>query len=372
MKSSTPPSHVRFRFRLSVANHAEFVQLQPTESIASLVGSSAFAAIADDALKDEDNAGWVMQLEASVQQEWVKRIRWIRLVDRLAESGLGHTESTEFQTFLQDWQRLYSQGALSLNSPFALMLREMRDRWFDPQGQLLNPAVVQAWGRYITAMATYNHSNLVIETCGDYEQLLNGLAGSFFQVLPFLADHHRNDARQFGIVDQFYNHLRDLQEDISHGICYFPEELLIQFGVSREEFFQARVLHNPNYFKMMQFWLDVYLPRLRRRVRPLIMAKDLHPSWQILCDWSLHRYRRIEQVFRECEFDYVQFSRLYWKRVRSELPIMLDAVYKHQSELTAATPNAPELNFFPLLRSPASPSSYTPRSIPAYSTAMSG
>lgn len=370
MKSSTTPLHVRFRFRLLVASNSELPQSHPTESIASLVGSSAFAAIADDALKDEDNAGWVMQLEASVQQEWVERIRWIRLVDRLAESGLGNVESTAFQAFVQDWQALHSQGTLSLDSPFAPMLLEMRDRWFNEQGQLQHPAIVQAWSQYVTAMATYNRSNLVIETCGDYEQLLNGLAGSFFQVLPFLSDHHREDACQFGIVDQFYNHLRDLQEDVSHGICYLPQDLLAQFGVSREEFFRDRALHNPNYYKMMQFWLDVYLPRLRRRVRQLVAAKDLHPSWQILCDWSIHRYRRIEQVFRECEFDYVQFSRVYWKRVRSELPIMLDAVYKHQSELTVATRPLSELNFFHSLRSSASPSCSKPLAMPAYSSAI--
>ena len=55
--------------------------------VASLVGSSHYAAVRDDSLKDEDNAAWVMELPDGERREWVERIRWIRLVDRLAVKG---------------------------------------------------------------------------------------------------------------------------------------------------------------------------------------------------------------------------------------------------------------------------------------------
>lgn len=331
MESSTTLLSVGLRFQLQGAQTPNASPTQPPAPIAQLIGSSAYHAIADDALKDEDNAGWVMQLEPEIQQEWVERIRWIRLVDRLAESGLTCPYAAGFQDFMVAWQILQQQGTLPKNSPYISILAGMRDRWFDAQGRILQPATVNAWNHYVEAIAAYSVPDLTITSCGDYEQLLNRLAGSFFQVLPFLAEHHRADACQFGVVDQFYNHLRDLQEDMTHGICYFPLELLNEFGLCRADFFTHRVLKDANYYKMMQFWLDVYLPRIRRRVRYLMTSRDLHPSWKTLCDWSVCRYRRIEQVFRECEFDYTRFPHAYWKRVRSELPLMLNAVYRQQA-----------------------------------------
>ncbi len=352
--------------RLKVAPKIGLQCRHQPDSIAKRIGSSAYAAIANDALKDEDNAGWVMHLETSVQQEWIERMRWIRVIDRLAEAKFGGSDTTDFQTFVADWQQLQAEGTISPTSPFGSLLTAMRDRWFHPQGQLLQPATVSAWNQYVEATATYSTPHLEIATCSEYEQLLAQLAGSFFQVLPFLANHHQTDAHQFGMVDQFYNHLRDLQEDLSHGMCYLPLEVLHHFDLSPADFSRDRALQTPNYYKMMQFWLDIYLPRLRRRVRPLLAAKDLHPSWQILCDWSLHRYRRIEQVFRECNFDYTQFPHLYWKRVRSELPLMLATVHHQMTQAPLAGSHEPLL--LPSSRSPIPPASCAPH--PLYSSAI--
>lgn len=295
--------------------------------IAHLVGSSQYEAISDDALKDEDNAGWILELEAAVSQEWLERIRWIRLVDRLAESDLVGAKTLEFQTFLTEWQQLLHTGHIQEHMVYQPMLRGMRDRWFG-DGQPIDVASIAAWNQYVLAIERYHTETLIIETFEQYEQLLTDLAGSFFQILPFLSEKHRPVARHFGIVDQFYNHLRDLQEDAEQGICYLPLELLEQFGVSRAEILQKSAPQNPGYSRMMQFWLGEYLPKLRRRARQLITAEDLHPSWQILCRWSTARYCRIEQVFRECQFDYTQFPEHYWQRVRDELPLMLAQIHK--------------------------------------------
>src|SRR5438045_9085738 len=53
---------------------------------ASELASSAHAAVGDDALKDFDNAAWVVELEPSIQPVCVQRIRAIPLADRLAEN----------------------------------------------------------------------------------------------------------------------------------------------------------------------------------------------------------------------------------------------------------------------------------------------
>lgn len=80
------------------------------------------------------------------------------------------------------------------------------------------------------------------------------------------------------MVDQFYNHLRDLREDAEQGICNLPNELLDHFGVSRAEILQQQAIKNPGYSKMMQFWLEEYLPKLRFNAEQLLFAEDLHPS----------------------------------------------------------------------------------------------
>jgi len=303
------------------------------QGIATLVGSSQYEAISDDALKDEDNAGWILELDPLVSQEWIERIRWIRLVDRLAECELVGSNQLEFRTFLAEWRQLFQTGQLETNVTYQSVLQSIRDRWFSKTGEPIEHASITAWNQYVLAIEQYHANNLVVETFEQYEQLLKDLAGSFFQMLPFLADKHRPIARHFGVVDQFYNHLRDLQEDAEQGICYLPLELLEQFGVSREEILQKTAPQNPNYCQMMQFWLGEYLPKLRRKVRQLITVEDLHPSWQILCDWSIYRYRRIEQVFRECQFDYTQFPELYWRRVRAELPFMLTQIQRQQQKV---------------------------------------
>jgi phytoene synthase len=315
----------------------EFEPFEPSQTIATLIGSSDYQAISDDALKDEDNAGWILQLENSIRQEWIERIRWIRLVDRLAECELVCSRKSEFQLFLAGWQKLVRTGIVETLSPYSSVLQEIRDRWFNGKGQPVQHAMIQAWHQYLLAIDRYHTPNLVIETCQDYEQMLTHLAGSFFQILPDLPAHHREAACYFGVVDQFFNHLRDLQEDTNQGLCYLPIELLDRFGVTRVELLQQLAPFNPNYRKMMQFWLNNFLPKLRYKVWQLRTADDLPFCWQVLSEWSLQRYRRIEQVFRECQFDYRRFPDVYWQRVRNELPTMLKRVHTLKTQTRSPT-----------------------------------
>lgn len=305
--------------------------------IAALVGSSCYEAFADDAAKDEDNAGWVLELENSLHQAWIERIRWIRLVDRLAEQDLLCAKESGFLTLLEGWRGLKQNGSPPLDNPHYAFLEEMRRAWFGQHGQAFDEGAIAAWDRYIGAIARYHKAHLTIETIQEYEQLLTDLGGAFFQTLPFLPPSQRQAASYLGMLDQFYNHLRDLEEDSAHGICYLPTELLEQFGVSREVILTHQIDTHPNYIPMMQFWLDDYLPRLRRKARPFITNEALHPSWQCLCEWSLYRYRRIETVFRKCNFDYIQFSQVYWPQVKAELPLMRRYLRQQQALPTRET-----------------------------------
>jgi len=299
-----------------------------TVKVAQLVGSSQYQALGNDALKDADNAAWALQLEPTVRQEWIERIGWIRLVDRLAEQELLQPQRPTFSQFHQSWQVLLTQGIVPPRCPYHDILSQMRDRWFVSSP---DPRTVQAWERYLQAIAAYHCPNLTVESLEKYEEMLVRLSGSLFQVLPFITPPYWQAIEHFGIVDQFYNNLRDLREDAEQGICYFPADLLEQFGVSRGEILQMRCFDNPGYYRLMEFWLDEYLPRLRRRTYNLILAQDLHPSWEILRDWSLHRYSRVERVFRDCHFNYALFPQVYWAEVKQDLEPQLQWVTAQQA-----------------------------------------
>ncbi|MBW4418887.1 MAG: squalene/phytoene synthase family protein [Myxacorys californica WJT36-NPBG1] len=302
-----------------------------TLSLSQLVGSSHYLAIADDALKDEDNAAWVMELELEVRQEWIERISWIRLADRLAESDLLDPHGSEFQRFQDGWKWLMATGQAQPVSGHRKVFEAIRDRWFcntEPVDQLS----ISSWNRYLNALERYHHNNnLVFDTLDQFESMLEELAASFFQVLPFLPAHQRRIVGAFGMVDQFYNILRDLREDAKQGICYLPTEVLDRFGVSRTEILELRAYNNPGYRSMMQFWIYDYLPQLYRKAYPFILSPDLHPSWQMLRDWSLNRYKRIERILRRCDYDYTRFPQVYWQEVQRDLVLILPARFGNPS-----------------------------------------
>ena len=365
--------------------------------LASLVGSAHYGAVRDDSLKDEDNAAWVMELPGAERAEWVERIRWIRLVDRLAEkeqigaiardpaadttdtidntahrsdhhSARGNTatgsdnakgdikdnakgkakgrnrgtgqdggegdDSHSFAHFCQAWQRLKGlsrngdrppwKGVIgeidcSLEAPLDSILQAIAQRWFQSPQRPMASLSIQAWDRYISAIDLYHRQPARIRTLEDYETMLDGLAGSFFQILPYLQPQHWDCARHFGIVDQFYNNLRDIHEDAQRGICYFPTEVLERYGVSRESVLDGSCIGTANYQQLMEFWVGDYLLKLRRQAHGLLLCPDLHPSWLRLRAWCLRRYERIEQVMRQCQFDFVLFSQCYWQVVQDDL-----------------------------------------------------
>ena len=317
-------------------------------TISELVGSSQHDAIADDSLKDEDNAAWVMELEPCIRDEWIERISWIRLIDRLAENELVDSSSAEFRKFYAGWKWLLLWGQVEPGCAYTDVLNCICTRWFSRVSNPVDRFSIWSWNRYLKAIERYHGHNLVIDTLDQYEVMLKDLGGALFQVLPFLSQKYWQSACYFGALDQFFNNLRDMQEDAQRGICYIPEAILARFGVTRDEIIQQTACQNPGYAKMMQFLLDHYLTRLQQKAYPLMMAEDLHPSWAILRDWSVHRYHRIERIFRDCNFDYTQFPQRYWSEVQQDLLVLIVQLRQQQQQRA----HRPAKRFLPRKASP--------------------
>jgi 15-cis-phytoene synthase len=276
-------------------------------------------------LKDEDNAAWVMSLPADAQRAWLDRIHWIRLVDRLAENERFEPDAHRFARFIDAWKLLRARGVVDPSGPFARELSAIRALWFlresdgDPGEAAMARLSVGAWDAYLAALADYHAPDLVIHGLREHDTMLWRLSGRIFQLVPFLTEDMWAAAGDFGRLDQFFNNLRDMQEDAERGICYLPEEVLRRHGVERSRLISGRCVEEPGYQRLMRFWLDEHLPTLYARAAPFIEARELHPSLEVMKEWSLRRYERITRVFRRTGFDYRRFPARYWADVRRDL-----------------------------------------------------
>jgi phytoene synthase len=46
----------------------------------------------------------------------------------------------------------------------------------------------------------------------------------------------------------------------------------------------------------------------------------------------VHRYHRIERIFRDCNFDYTQFPQRYWSEVQQDLPVLIVQLRQQQQQ----------------------------------------
>lgn len=298
------------------------------QPISAVVGSSHYRALSDDALKDEDNAAWVLGLEPDVKQAWLDRIRWIRIVDRLAENERIEPHERRFSRFMEAWRLLRSRGFVDPSCPFASELSAIRALWLRGEGDPararreaddIEGRSLAAWDAYLLALADYHAPGLLIRTMREHDTMLMRLSGHIFQLVPFLTMEHWDAAGEFGRLDQFFNNLRDMQEDADRGICYLPEEELARHGVTRAQVISGRCVGTSGYEHLMRSWLDEAMPALYARAAPFIEARGLHPSLEIMRAWSLRRYARITRVFRATGFDHRRFPARYWAEVRRDL-----------------------------------------------------
>ena len=178
------------------------------------------------------------------------------------------------------------------------------------------PALV-AWTRYLAALRTYHRHDLRLPTLSEHRTMLDRLSGSLFQLVPFLSPPQFEAIRGLGVLDQFFNNLRDLAEDAAHRICYFPDDVLARAGLRRDDVLGDGWRSTPSWPKLMRFWLDEYLPDLERGAARFDACDDLHPSVARLRSECRARYLRILHRFRAVRFDFRRFAEEYWREVRA-------------------------------------------------------
>ena len=147
--------------------------------------------------------------------------------------------------------------------------------------------------------------------------MLDRLSGSLFQLVPFLSPPQFEAIRGLGVLDQFFNNLRDLAEDAAHGICYFPDDVLARARLRRDDVLGDRWRSRPGWPNLMRFWLDEYLPELELGAARFDACDDLHPSVARLRSECRARYLRILHRFRAVGFDFRRFAEEYWREVRA-------------------------------------------------------
>ncbi len=299
-------------------------------SIAELVGSSKYNAIADDSLKDEDNAAWVMFLPRKIAGEWISVISWLRLIDRMAENEWLEGWGSRLQIFRIGWRALLVTGQVLSDDYHQKLLSQMHLRWWDNQDGGMDWASIYAWDEYVDAISEYHRSDMVFETIEEYERMLGRLGGSLMQVCPFLTDDERKKVRAFGVLDQFFNQLRDLEEDTAQNLCYFPADALNRFGVDRQEILDHSCFKNPGYHRMMKFWLNDYLPSLYIQAADFLNQENLHFSWRLLRHWFLRRYARIERCLRVCDMDFRAATKLYFSEVKPNVASWVNETFSTQ------------------------------------------
>jgi phytoene synthase len=274
--------------------------------------SSEIRALGDDASKDDQTTAFLAELPLAEQAEWLTRLRWIRLADRLAENELIEPARRQFAAFRRDWREFAECGHVA---------GDYQDVWLEMGGggcrdAIREPRFVTSFGDYLEALQDYTRADLEIATLADHDCMLRRLTGSFMCTLPYLPLGQQDAIAGFGMLDQMMNNLRDLAEDAAHGLSFFPHDVLARFGVEVEALLTGRAAGTPRYRALIRFWLDEHLPAVQAHAAEFLALDDLHPSLVAMRRSFSARYARIEHVFRACDFDYVAFPRAYWGDTR--------------------------------------------------------
>jgi phytoene synthase len=283
----------------------------PKGTWAAQMRSAEFRAFADDTAKDDDNAAFLAALSPSEQKDWLVRLGWVRISDRLSENEVVEPQARRFTRFCADWRAFRASGVPA--GEHESVWREMRVAWYEPSGALREARAVRAWDDYLAALAMYTQPRLRIATLADHDRMVQRLTGNCFELAPYLRDSERDAASRFGALDQTMSNLRDIAEDASHDFCFFPRDLLHHFGVRRGAILDGSAIRTREYTRMMRFWLDEHLVTLQRAAAPFLTLPGLHPSVRQAAEAFRARHARIERVFREVSFDYLAFPGEYWK-----------------------------------------------------------
>lgn len=229
-----------------------------------------------EALRERDQWGFVAELEPQARVEWSRRLRWVKLVERLGRAGR-----------LGDDDRCVARHLLVPRDPAAHGVS-----W------------CEAWERYVVAVNRYGRPKRVVPDLPAHAEMLQELGGNVLCLSPGVDWFLRRPLAHFGALDLFFSHLRDLGRDADAGRCNLPLHLLSRFGLAPQDIVDGSCLDQPGYVELMRYWLDHYLPQLRAEAAEFTGMRDLPAPLARLRDASTRRHARVERVFRAARYDF--------------------------------------------------------------------
>ena len=284
--------------------------------------SGEFDGETDDRLKDEDNVTFVMRMPDAVRDDWLTTLQFGRVPDRLIENTIFGDESQresgarELAEFRAGWAALRSGTPIEPESPFADLFTRLAERW---QREQLTEGALRRWDRHLEALWYYRRPADVIRTVDDYRDALYELSGTFFQTCPYQPVGLADAVGALGALDQFFNNLRDLREDIARGITYLPPDLLHAFGIASDELPSLVDRYDSRFERLHAHLLATLVADFRRQAAPLFSATGLHESWVDMLHHVSVRHSRIEYMARTCRFNTAPFAIRYWALVVADL-----------------------------------------------------
>jgi 15-cis-phytoene synthase len=266
--------------------------LSPLTTERSIRTSATRSVAALEGLKAYDDWGWLDELEQGARVDWLRRLHWIEMVDRLAvEEPLPEDAESYANHFILPCDPL-ELGAI----------------WR------------AAWRRYIQAAHRYRHQTSIAKLTTHREMLVE-LSGNQFCLFSEVDLCTRRSIVHFGALDRFFTNLRDLSQDLRRGVQSFPAELLKRFGLRALDLVSHGLRSKPGYLALMRFWLDEYLPSLQVQAADFSQNEQLPTGLRLLRDACLRRHARIESAFRECSLDLKRADAVYWREVERFCPI---------------------------------------------------
>ncbi len=278
------------------------------------LGSREYLTGTDDSRKDHDAVAWVLELDERVREEWLAALRWVRTADRIVESAPfgSPLTATPFYELICEW-RVVRKGGASTGA-HAHLVAPLVTQW---QREQVPESDLRQWDLYLESLWRYRDPAGLLRSEDDYLRYLKELSGAMFRMLPYQPAGFSNEVIALGMLDQFFNNLRDLAEDVERGLYFYPRSLLAEFSLSEEDLPNVIERSDERFVRLHEHLFATLISKLTLAASPLFFAKGLHPSWRALIASVRERYDRIEHVARRCGFNARAFQRSYWSRPRA-------------------------------------------------------
>ncbi len=279
----------------------------------------------DEGFKDSNNLTFLRLLSESEREDWLSFSDWVRQADLYSERDvfpqlhprLGKSYNLER---FESETRATIEGKNVANSPHAKLFRKMKERF---ERESLHSADLQPLVLYISSLRRYTKPDLVIPTWEEYDALLHGLS-SFFLLFPSAPRGYHKQVSALGALDQSFNNLRDMHEDLTAGINYFPLPLLGEFRVRPEELVNLVVDPDKRFVGMIQYLLTSFVPAIKTKAEPMLSTQwqesgECPYSWRLLISHNLRRYEWVERSLERASYNGREFGPIYRTMIKEEL-----------------------------------------------------